>query len=69
MNPLPHPHPRPHPLPHPISSRTHRCSSRTCSFSSPPSSLSSFSLLLLPLQTNTREKLGWTMEKLLDISL
>ena len=32
MNPLPHPHPRPHPLPHPhpVSSRTHRCSSRTC---------------------------------------
>ena len=32
MNPLPHPHPhpRPRPRPHPISSRTHRCSSRTC---------------------------------------
>ena len=36
MSPHPHPrpHPRPHPLPnplpHPISSRTHRCSSRTC---------------------------------------
>ena len=31
--PRPRPHPRPHPLPHPMSSRTHRCSSRTCCFS------------------------------------
>ena len=29
MNPS-HPRPHPRPLPHPISSRTHRCSSRTC---------------------------------------
>ena len=32
INPLPRPDPHPltHPLPHPMSSRTHRCSSRTC---------------------------------------
>ena len=28
--PRPCPHPHPHPRPHPKSSRTHRCSSRTC---------------------------------------
>ena len=35
--PPPRLQPRPHPLPHPLSSRTHRCSSRTCLLGNPNS--------------------------------